>query len=195
MQPAVQTESLATSPTAQPAGGVLRCDRQPSVASGSRTHAHIADEVAKQGAQRVGILAIITSVTVVGVAILQQALQPEMSAAHDTPLFRLSALFLVLAGIGLAALQHADLVTPQELLDLGLVFEVAGTCALTLMENAAPWLNSPLRGATDAVTWIALCVVVIPNRPWKSIVAAVASAASVPMAHLAAAQMLGYAPL
>jgi serine/threonine-protein kinase len=138
---------------------------------------------------------MITSVTVVGVAILQQTLQPELSAAHETPLFRLSGLLLVLAGIGLAVLQHAELVSPQELLDLGLMFEVAGTCALTLMENAAPWPNAPLRGATNAVTWMALCVVVIPNRPWKSIAAAFTSAAIVPIAHLAAAQMLAYAPL
>ena len=33
---------------------------------------------------------------------------------------------------------------------------------------------------------------VIPNRPWKSITAAVASAAMVPCGHLLAAQILGY---
>lgn len=192
MLPSIETQPQF--PT-EAAGGVLRCDRPRSASDGSRTYAEIAGEVARQGARRVGILAIITSVTVVGVAILQQTLQPELAAAHQTPLFRLSGLFLVLAGIGLAALQHADLVSPQELLDLGLLFEVMGTCALTLMDNSAPWPNAPLRGSTNSVTWMALCVVVIPNRPWKSIAAAVASAVSVPIAHLAAAQILGYAPL
>ena len=103
--------------------------------------------MAEQGARRIGFLAILTAVTVVGAAILQQALQPEMAAAQQNPLFRLSALFLVLAGVGLAALQRAELVSPQDLLDLGLVFEVAGSCALALMENAAPWPNSPIRGS------------------------------------------------
>ena len=38
---------------------------------------------------------------VLGVALLQSFLQPEL-AAHRTPLFRLSALFLVLSSAGLA---------------------------------------------------------------------------------------------
>jgi serine/threonine-protein kinase len=45
------------------------------------------------------------------------------------------------------------------------------------------------------VTWIAICVIAIPNRPWKSITAAIASAAIVPCAHLAASQILGSAAL
>jgi hypothetical protein len=35
-------------------------------------------------------------------------LQPELAAAHQAPLFRLSALFLVLASAGLAALKWLD---------------------------------------------------------------------------------------
>jgi serine/threonine-protein kinase len=140
-------------------------------------------------------MAILTAVTVLGAALLQQALQPEMAAAQQSPIFRLSALFLVLAGAGLAALQRAELVMPQDLLDLGLVFEVAGSCALALMENAMPWPDFAVRGSTFVPVWIAICVVVIPNRPWKSITAALASAAIVPCTHLVAAQILGYPAL
>jgi len=181
--------------TAAFGGGVLRCGRAPSQASGSRTHVRIADEVAKQGAQRIGVLAFITAVTVVGVAILHQALQPEMAAAQQNHLFRLSALFLVLAGIGLVALQRSDLVSAQELLDLGLVFEVAGSCALAFMENAMPWPDAPIRGSTSVATWLAICVVIIPNKPWKSVTAALLSAAMVPLAHVMTARILDYAAL
>jgi serine/threonine-protein kinase len=104
-------------------------------------------------------------------------------------------LFLVLAGASLAALQRAELVSSQDLLDIGLVFEVAGSCALALMDNAAPWPDAPIRGGTTVVAWIAICVIVIPNRPWKSITAAATSAAIVPCAHLVAAQILGYPAL
>lgn len=178
-----------------PAGGVLKCARQGSVASSSQTSARIADDVADEGARRIGGLAIITAVTVVGAVFLQQALQPEMAAAQQSPLFRLSALILVLAGVGLAALQRAEILSPQDLLDLGLVFEVAGSCALALIENSKPWPDSPIRGSTAVVTWIAICVMVIPNKPWKSVTAAIASAAIVPCAHLVAAQILGYPAL
>ncbi len=179
----------------EPAGGVLRCGEARSTRSGSQTHVRIAEEVAEQGARRIGALAILTAVSVVGVAIIEHRLQGDMAVAQQTPLYRLSALFLFLAAIALAAIQRVELVSPQDLLDLGLVFEVAGACALALMENSVPWGKTAFRGSTPVATWIAVCVVVIPNRPWKSITAAFLSAAIVPTAHLLAAQVLGSAPL
>jgi hypothetical protein len=196
MRPASRTtESIIVSASPDRPGGVLKCGKQSSFASGSLTHVRIADDVAKQGAQRIGILAIVTAATVVGNVVLQQMLQPEMAAAQQNPVFRLSALFLVLAGIGLAALQRSDLVSAQDLLDLGLVFEVAGACALAVMENAIPWPEAPIRGSTAVATWLAICVVIIPNKPWKSIPAAIASAAIVPVAHAVTAGMLGHPAL
>jgi serine/threonine-protein kinase len=100
-----------------------------------------------------------------------------------------------LAGAGLAALQRAELVSPQDLLDLGLVFEIAGSCSVALMESVLPWADSAIRGSTMVAAWIAICAVVIPNRPWKSVAAALASAAVVPCTHLVAAQILGYPAL
>jgi serine/threonine-protein kinase len=133
--------------------------------------------------------------TVAGAAFLHQVLQPDMAGAQENPLFRVSALIVVLAGALLAALQRAELVGAQDLLDLGLVFEVVGACALALMENVAGWPDAPVRGSSTVVAWIALCVVLIPNRPWKSITAAISSAVLVPCAHLIAAQILGYPAL
>ena len=193
VHPANDMESPAASRT-EPHGGVLRCQIHGS-AAGSQTRSWIAGDVAQQGAHRIGTLAILTAITVVGVAILQQSLQGDLAAGQQTPLYRLSALFLVLAGAGVAVLQRAELVSEQDLLDLGLMFEVAGAFALGLMENAAPWPDSAFRGSTTVVAWIAICVVVIPNRPWKSITAGIVSAAMVPCAHLVAAQILGYPAL
>ena len=193
MGPAAQTVFEAGTAEAEPTGGVLRCAGR-AAASGWNTRARIADDIARQGARRIGTLAILTAVTVVGASVLQAELQPEMAAAQQSPLFRLSALFLVLAAIALAAVQRAQLAEPQDLLDLGLLFEVAGASALALMDNAAPWPNGPVRGSAPIAAWIAICVVVIPNRPWKSVAAAVACAAIVPCAHLLAAQILGFPP-
>jgi len=190
-----QTVTDALTAPVGPSGGVLHCGGYRSIASGSQTEVRIADHVAHAAARRIGTVAILTAATVVGAAILQHALQPEMATAQQTLVFRLSALFLVLAGAGLAVLQRAGLVTPQDLLDLGLVFEVAGACALAFMENALPWADSPIRGSTTVAAWIAICAVVVANRPWKSIAAALASAAIVPCTHLVAAQILGYPPL
>src|SRR3954451_8605282 len=96
-----------------PAGGVLRCQGGQTGAGGARTRARVAGDVAEEAARRIGTIAILTAVTVVGSAVLQHALQPEMAAVHQTPLYRLSALSLVLAAVGLAVLQRSKLVGPQ----------------------------------------------------------------------------------
>jgi serine/threonine-protein kinase len=156
----------------------------------------LAEDVAEQGARRVGTLAVLTAVTIVAGTVIENALQPELAAAHETPLFRSATLFLVLASLGLAALERSKAVRPQLLLDVGMLFEVAGAFALGVLENSLPWeADHPVRGATLVGVWIAACGLAIPNRPWKSFTAALLSAAMAPAAHLLSARLLGYPPL
>jgi hypothetical protein len=194
--PTSEAAAATTASTkSQPVGGLLRCVADPVVSESPRTKARVGGDVAEQAARRLGTLAILTAFTVVGMTILQHSLQPELAAAHRTPLFRLSALFLVLASIGLAALQRSKLILPQTLLDVGLLFEVAGAFALGVMENSLAWPDYPVRGSAGVAAWIALCVLVIPNQPWKNSTAAILSAAMVPVAHLLSAQTLEFSPL
>src|SRR5215510_6226771 len=187
--------SNTSSTITEPVGRMLRCADNRFGSDGPRTKARLDDDVAENAARRLGTMAILTAVTVVGMTVLQAALQPELAAAHETPVFRLSALFLVLSSVGLAALERSKLVRPQVLLDVGLLFEVAGAFAIGLMENSAPWPDYPFRGSTGVAAWIAICVLVISNRPWKSFTAAAVSAVMVPAAHLLCARILGYPAL
>jgi len=45
------------------------------------------NDVAQEGARRIGTLAILTAVTVLGVALLQSFLQPELAATPDAVCF------------------------------------------------------------------------------------------------------------
>ena len=45
------------------------------------------------------------------------------------------------------------------------MFEIGGPLALSLMENAIPLPATMERGYTNVAPWIAICVVVVPNRP------------------------------
>lgn len=176
--------------------GLLRCQQNLATASeGARTRSHLDGAVAEQSVQRLGRFAILTAITVVGITIGQNLLQPELALVHQEPLFRLSALFLVLASIGLAALQRTNWLDPQALLDVGLIFEVCGAFALSAMDNSLKWSNGPVRGSAGVAAWIALCVLLIQNKPWKSCVAALLSALMVPCGHLVASYSLGYSPL
>ncbi len=184
---------LTKTMTAPRRGGFLRRARERFVSSSLHSSERLENDVAQEGARRIGTLAILTAVTVLGIAVLQGLLQPEL-AAHRTPLFRLSALFLVLSSAGLAALQRSNVCSPQVLLDLGLVFEVTGALALGLIENSIHWSNAALGRSTAVGGWIAVWVMVVPSRPWKSVTAAFLSAAMLPCAHLLAARILGYPP-
>jgi serine/threonine-protein kinase len=156
----------------------------------------LAEDVAEQGARRVGTLAILTAVTIVAGTVIQNALQPELAVAHETPLFRSTALFLVLASVGLAALERSKMVRPQVLLDVGMLFEVVAAFAIGITENSLPWIvDHPVRGSTLIAIWIAVCSLAIPNKPWKSFTAALFSASMAPAAHLLCAHLLGYPPL
>ena len=159
--------------------GFLRRARERFAPHSTPRGDRLENDVAQEGARRIGTLAILTAVTVLGVSLLQGFLQPEL-AAHRTPLFRLSALFLVLSSAGLAALQRSNVCSPQLLLDLGLVFEVTGALALGLIENSIHWSNAALGRSTAVGGWIAVWVMVVPSRPWKSVTAAFLSAAMLP---------------
>src|SRR5688572_21687208 len=100
-----ETRWNTTSKPPPPEGGMLQCAGNRLQSGGHRTKARLDDDVAEKAARRLGTLAILTAVTVVGITLLQSTLQPEMAAAHETWLFRLSALFLVLASVGLAVLE------------------------------------------------------------------------------------------
>src|SRR5512133_1836348 len=139
---------------------ILRC-----AASRAPTSTRLGDHVAEEASRRVGVLAILTAASVVGKTFLQAMLQPELIAGIGSPAFRIAALYLVLASIGLFVLQRSKAVGAQVLLDFGLVLEVTGAFAFSVMENAMPWPDQPFRGVAGVSVWIALCVLVIPNRP------------------------------
>jgi hypothetical protein len=53
----------------------------------------VENDVAREAARRIGTMAILTSLTVVAVAVLEDMLQPEQAGPDQAPLFRLSTLF------------------------------------------------------------------------------------------------------
>jgi serine/threonine-protein kinase len=190
-----ETAASLSAPVSAPHPGAdLHCARNRRPES-PRSKARIDQRVAADAAHRLGTLAILTGISVVGMTLAQNALQPELAAAHRAPLFQLSALLLVLASLGLAALERCGLARAQTLLDLGLAFEVAGAFVIATMENSLPWANSPVRGSSTVAVWIAVCILVIPNRLAKSLAAALGSVAMIPIAHLVCSHALGYPAL
>jgi hypothetical protein len=94
MAPAEEV-SLTTAPAGLfSARGILRRASERLASRTTRTRHRVENDVAREAARRIRTMAILTGLTVVAVAVLQHLLQPELAAAHQAPLFRLSALFL-----------------------------------------------------------------------------------------------------
>src|SRR5258708_36068165 len=120
-----ETQSTKTMSLPGPGGFLRRAGERFAPRSTTPRGDRFENDVAQEGARRLGTLAILTAVTVLGIAVLQGLLQPEL-ASHRTPLFRGSALLLVLSSADLAALHGSNICTPRILLDLGLVCAVTG---------------------------------------------------------------------
>src|ERR1700748_1888986 len=100
-------ESSASAAGSSPASCVLRCAPERLSAQNTPARRQVENDAVRDAARRIGTMAMLTAVTVVGVAVLEDVLQPELAAAHQAYLFRLSALCLVLASVGLAALERS----------------------------------------------------------------------------------------
>jgi hypothetical protein len=189
----LQSAADTASQTSRPRGGLLRRASESRRFPGRpQAPLRVADDVAEQASRRIGTLAILSAVTVVAMGLLQ----PQLTAIRNEPLFRSAGLCLLLASVGLAALERLKLVRPQMLLDAGMLFEVAGAFMIGVMENALAWpLERPVFSASAITIWIAVCALVIPNQPWKSCAAAMLSASMAPAAYWLSAHLLAYPPL
>jgi len=130
------------------------------LAGGPRTSPRVSDDVAEQGASRLGTLAILTAVSVIETAIVKNLIQPELPLAHAKPLFRLDALILVLASIDLAALQRSALAQPCDscaAIPPGSLPLESGNLGIVALKNSPP-------NGLGRTAWDRICIVVLRRK-------------------------------
>lgn len=114
--------------------------------------------------------------------LLQGWLQPEISRLQSQPITLLVGLIVVLSSLGITAVQQFRLLSPLATLNLGLVFEVIVAASISYSETAllvSP--DFPIIGCSKVALWIAVVGLLIPNKPWKKLVTALASASTWPV--------------
>jgi serine/threonine-protein kinase len=79
-------------------------------------------------------------------------------------------------------------ISPKSLMNLGLVFGAAGSYGIATAQYVGTLQTTPLTremftffGLSWVAVWTIFFTIVIPNRPWRSLLAAIASVASVPI--------------
>jgi serine/threonine-protein kinase len=138
-----------------------------------------------QAAERLRVLALLYASVFFMAGIFPMLLTPADRAllgesfVHWGP----SVISISVALIVAAVVRSARLSLPA-LMNIGLLFEVAGSYGIAAAEFADP-MGLNLRGQALGLSWVAvwtvLFTVVVPTRPRRAVIAALASASSVPV--------------
>ncbi len=163
----------------------------PRMASGS-----LPAELVERTAARLCWVGMISAVTLVAVAVLQQWLQPEVFALQKTPLVWISSIAFLILSAGLVFVNRFGWFSAQALVWIGVFYEVAGAFSLGVFEHSPPWPSHwPVRGTSLLSLWIAVIGLLVPNTPVRSLLAGMAAAAMGPLAYVTTRLVLDNPPL
>jgi serine/threonine-protein kinase len=87
------------------------------------------------------------------------------------------------------------LVPATTLVWLSVIYEIGGAFSVAMFEHVLPWgTQVPERGISSVAAWIAVCGLLLPQTPLRSLLTGLAAAAMGPLAHYLLCALLGHAP-
>jgi serine/threonine protein kinase len=141
-------------------------------------------------------ISVFTVITSILLTTIEHVLQPEFAEAWKHPLLRIASLFMVFLSIGFIVVQRTGWLRKEQLLDLGLVFQVAVAFCCALFEGAAykdP--NAVVLGHSGIAVWMLLCGLLMPNAPLRTAISAVLCVLMWPLGYWVDLQIFGYQPM
>ncbi len=180
----MQIVRAASSPTGSSSGGSVN------------TSVKLPPALVEKAAARLCMVSVTAAVTMVAMFIAQRFLQPEMAAAQQEPLVRLTALFTILVSAGFVAVQRLGLFSKAMILNLGVVYQVAIAFSIGVLETCIPMpAHEPVRGASVLTVWLTLCGLLIPSAPLASAIGSTASILAWLTGYKVSLTVLGFAPM
>jgi len=117
-------------------------------------------------------------------AFIQRSLQPDVPGLLETPRVAVTWLAIVLVALSLGTLRHLRVFSYLTILKLGVLFELVVAFAISFDETSQPMhASDPVLGVSKVALWIAVVGLLIPNKPWIRLAAALASATMWPLAY------------
>jgi hypothetical protein len=159
----------ATPPTASPAGSASPDTLPPALVTA--------------GAKRLAPLAVLLAMVGVIFAVLDRAALPLGAFAQGSQVLWLVGVVLNLGlSLSIAWIASREMMAPEKILDLGLLYEVAIGLSLSVVYHAVPFPASVMpRGWTGVAVWILVYPLIIPNTRRKVIGATLLTAAMDPL--------------
>jgi len=136
-----------------------------------------------QAATRLCWISLLFATTTIAMIFLQARLQPEVKAALEQPLLRLTALFTLFITVGYAAAHRFAWLSKITLLNMGIIFEAAGAFMCASFETAVNHSNGPVRGVSYVAMWIVLNGILVPHTPLFKLASGLVCAAMWPLAY------------
>lgn len=172
----------------------------PASSAALRTPSLLARDLPSQIVERAaGGLFWVSLIAVISAAALtltDYLLHPGFAEAWAHPVLRLAFLALLLLSAGFIAVQRAGCFSKRQLLNLGMVFQVAVAFHAVLSEAAAYQdADTVVFGVSRVAIWMLLCAWLAPNAPLKSAVTAALCVAMWPLGYWVDLQIFGYQPM
>jgi eukaryotic-like serine/threonine-protein kinase len=106
----------------------------------------------------------------------------DVYSEHHFALFTRHMILGVALGLFVCGLAWSRKVAPYPMLDFGLLFQVVGAFIIGVTETCFPIEpQAPIHGISSITVWVTFFVLVVPTTFWKSLSAALASAAMGPL--------------
>ena len=141
-------------------------------------------------------ISLFTAVTSILLTVIEHVLQPEFAKAWTHPILRIATLFMVFLSVGFIVVQRTGWLRKEQLLYLGLFFQVTVAFCCALFEGAAyenP--NMVVLGHSGIAVWMMLCGLLMPNAPLRTAIGAVLCVLMWPLGYWVDLQIFGYQPM
>jgi len=141
----------------------------------------------------ISLFAAVTSILII---VIEHVLQPEFAKAWTHPILRIATLFMVFLSVGFIVVQRTGWLRKEQLLYLGLFFQVTVAFCCALFEGAAyenP--NMVVLGHSGIAVWMMLCGLLMPNAPLRTAIGAVLCVLMWPLGYWVDLQIFGYQPM
>lgn len=128
--------------------------------------------------------------------LFQRFLQPTLFVTVMNEVNRLASLATVLFASAAFVLHRFRVVRPSVVLAFAVALELIGAFAISLIETSVPLsLERPVLGVSAVAPYIALFALLVPGRPWATLLSATAAVGTWPMAYAINAATRQYPPV
>jgi len=161
-----------------------------NVPAGKELRTRVPTELIGKTSYRLYWLAMVVLVSTTILFVVRHFLDPTVKALERQPVFILDFSLLIVSSLVIIAIHRIGFLPPGRVLELGLVYEVVVSFGLAMLEFIRGQAAHSLIGISALPMWILAFGIFVPNTPARTLIGALVSAATGPLAYLVSRSVL-----